>query len=146
MTHVAQCRLCQPIFTIIVVVATQRTIITGYSVVATVRTYAFYPLVAQLSGFVRAFLLLQLIDAVHHIGRILMVDEREERVAIQTLLTKILLFQRKYVRIVAQLAIYMHLRLIVVLQSCAVQLFLVDSVQEGQRFVVIAHGRTLESH
>ena len=73
-----------------------------------------------------------------------MVNLCEERVAPGGLLPEILLLHRRDDGVVAQLTIDVHLRLVVVAQSDAVELLLVDAFQESEGLVVIAHGGALE--
>ena len=144
MAHIAQCRLRQPVFAVIIVVAAHPTIIAGDGVVAAVRIQPAQPLVADLTGFHILVARRQFLDPVHQVILILMVNLCEERVAPGGLLPEILLLHRRDDGVVAQLTIDVHLRLVVVAQSDAVELLFVDALQEGECLIVIAHGGTLE--
>ena len=102
------------------------------------------PLVTEPAPFLQLLTPFQLLDPIHQIVRILMVHLCEERIAVGSLQLVILLLHGADLRVIAQLAIDMHLRHVIVLQTDAVELVLIDRLQEGERLTVIAHGRALE--
>ena len=143
--HITQGRLRQPVAHLVFSLTTHPTVIAGDGILTAVRTDTAHPLVADLTGVCQLLTGHQLLDPIHQIVWVVMVDHGEERVAIGTLPLEILFFHRGDDAVVAQLAIDMHLRLIVVTQSDAVELLLVDVFQEGECLIVIAHGGALES-
>ena len=144
MAHIAQGRLRQPVFAVVVVVAAHPTVIAGNGVVAAVRIQPAQPLVTDLTGFHILVARRQFLDPVHQVVLVLMVDLGEERVAPGGLLLEVLFLHRRDDGVIAQLAVDVHLRLVVVAQPDAVELLLVDAFQEGEGLVVIAHGGALE--
>ena len=113
MAHIAEGRLCHPVGPV-GRLAAQIAIVTGDGVVATVRTDLPHPLVADLTRLLFITTAVQFLNPVHQIVGVLMVGQGKEGVPVSGLQLEILLLHRGDDRVIAQLTIDVHLRLIVV--------------------------------
>ena len=145
MADIAEGRLRKPVAHLFLILAHQPAVVAGNGIVATLGVGTLQPLIAQLTAFLQLLATLQFLDTIHQIVRMLMVDHREEGVAIDTLLLVIAVLHRTDFRIIPQLAIHMHLGRIIVLQPHTVQFLFVYGLQEKERLTVITYGRALKS-
>ena len=60
-----------------------------------------------------------------------MVDDGEKRIAIKALELEVFFLQRGDIGVIAQFAIHMHLRLVIIAKPDAVELLFIDLTEEG---------------